>query len=159
MELSKKFSIPFTCLLFGILGAPLGIKSSRSGRSGSFAASLGIILMYYMGLVVTQNLGRIGEINSYLSVWIPNLLVLAAVVYIGIKMQKEIPFKIFDRLSLGMEEIYDFFKKWICALTFRKPQEAVDRPEPAKSNPAWSGPTLPKKPSQPSKPEKITRSV
>lgn len=74
VELSKKFSIPFTCLLFGIIGAPLGIKSSRSGKSGGFAISAFIIILYYIGLISTQNLGSVGRLHSLLSVWIPNII-------------------------------------------------------------------------------------
>ncbi len=58
VELSKKFAIPFTCLLFGLLGAPLGIYSSRGGKSGSFATSITVILLYYAGLVFVQNMGE-----------------------------------------------------------------------------------------------------
>jgi len=32
VELSKRFSIPLTCILFGIIGVPLGITSQRSGK-------------------------------------------------------------------------------------------------------------------------------
>jgi lipopolysaccharide export system permease protein len=99
VELSKKFSIPFTCLIFGIFGAPLGVKSSRSGKSGSFGASITIIVFYYLGLISMQNLGRVGEINPYLSVWIPNMVFLALGFYLMVKMQKELPFRIFERLA------------------------------------------------------------
>ena len=99
VELSKKFSIPFTCLIFGIFGAPLGVKSSRSGKSGSFGASIAIIVFYYLGLISMQNLGRVGEINPYLSVWIPNLVFLVLGAYLMVKMQKELPFKIIERMA------------------------------------------------------------
>ena len=98
VELSKKFSIPFTCLIFGIFGAPLGVKSSRSGKSGSFPTSISIIVFYYLGLISMQNLGRVGEINPYLSVWVPNIIFLALGIYLMVKMQKELPFKILERM-------------------------------------------------------------
>ena len=111
VELSKKFSIPFICLLFGLLGAPLGIHSSRSGKSGSFAMSVSVILLYYIGLVSTQNLGRVGTINPYISVWIPNIVVLAAVSYLTYKMQKEKPFKIFDWMAYMVMRAVHFGKR------------------------------------------------
>jgi lipopolysaccharide export system permease protein len=112
VELSKKFSIPFTCLIFGIFGAPLGVKSSRSGKSGSFGTSIAIIVLYYLGLISMQNLGRVGEINPYISVWIPNIVFLALGSYLMIKMQKELPFKIFDQ----MVNIIEYFTKGIVRL-------------------------------------------
>lgn len=98
VELSKKFSIPFTCLLFGLVGAPLGIKSSRSGKSGGFVLALLIIIFYYVGLISGQNLGKGGEIPPLLAVWIPNILILGLAVYMIFKVQKEIPFTFINNL-------------------------------------------------------------
>ncbi|MBT5549847.1 MAG: YjgP/YjgQ family permease [Nitrospina sp.] len=111
VELSKKFSIPFTCLLFAFLGAPLGIKSSRSGKSGSFGITLVVIMLYYIGLIMTQNLGRIGEIHSYTSVWIPNAILIVVVAYVLYKMQKELPFKFLEVFIGLLIAVLDFFKK------------------------------------------------
>jgi lipopolysaccharide export system permease protein len=99
VEISKKFSLPFTCLLFAFFGAPLGVKSSRSGKSGSFGLAVLVILLYYIALIMTQNLGRIGELHAYTSVWIPNLILLILVVYSSYKMQIEKPFKTLDKIT------------------------------------------------------------
>ena len=96
VELSKKFAIPFTCLLFGLLGAPLGIHSSRGGKSGSFATSIVVITLYYVGLIFMQNMGKSGEIEPYLSVWLPNIIVLGIIIYTSYKMQKDLPFNFIE---------------------------------------------------------------
>jgi lipopolysaccharide export system permease protein len=102
VELSKKFAIPFTCLLFGLLGAPIGVKSNRSGKSGSIAISILIIVMYYISLIFMQNMGKIGKIEPFISVWIPNIVILGIIIYTSFKMQKDLPFtftrSVFDRL-------------------------------------------------------------
>ena len=117
VEISKKFSLPFTCLLFAFFGAPLGVKSSRSGKSGSFGLTVLVILLYYISLIMTQNLGRIGEIHAYTSVWIPNFILLILVIYSSYKMQKEKPFKALDKISDLFITLYEFsrglFKKSI----------------------------------------------
>ncbi len=110
VELSKKFSIPFTCLLFAILGAPLGIKSSRSGKSGSFGVTVAVIMVYYVGLILTQNMGRIGRIHAYTSVWIPNIILLSVVIYVVYKMQKELPFRFMERFIDFVVTVIEFFK-------------------------------------------------
>ena len=120
VELSKKFSIPFTCLLFAILGAPLGIKSSRSGKSGSFGVTVAVIMIYYIGLILTQNMGRIGKIHAYTSVWIPNIILLFVVVYVVYKMQKELPFKFMEKFIDFVVTIIGFFKNLIKKTT-KKP--------------------------------------
>ncbi|MFQ5716916.1 MAG: LptF/LptG family permease, partial [Nitrospinales bacterium] len=112
VELSKRYSIPFTCLLFGLIGAPLGIKSSRSGKSGGFAISIGVVLLYYIGLISTQNLGSIGEIDSFISVWIPNFIAMAAGGYLVFKTHKEIPFKFFNSIANGFSLVFEILKRW-----------------------------------------------
>ena len=115
VELSKKFSIPFTCLLFGFIGAPLGIQSSRSGKSGSFAVSTFAILLYYVGLISSQNLGVMGAIPPLFSVWIPNIVALISAIYLVYKMHYEIPFKIINYLAgiftMTVESIKDSYAK------------------------------------------------
>lgn len=110
VEISKKFSLPFTCLLFAFFGAPLGVKSSRSGKSGSFGLTVLVILLYYITLIMTQNLGRIGEIHAYTSVWIPNFILLILVIYTSYKMQMEKPFKALDKITDLFVVSYEFLR-------------------------------------------------
>jgi lipopolysaccharide export system permease protein len=98
VELSKKFAIPFTCLLFGILGAPLGIHSSRAGKAGSFATSIMVIILYYMGLIFAQNMGKSGEVEPYSSIWVPNIIIFCVIIYTSYKMQKDIPFNFINQI-------------------------------------------------------------
>lgn len=110
VELSKKFAIPFACLLFGLLGAPLGIHSSRSGKSGSFAISVLIILLYYIGLIFVQNMGKVGKIEPYSSVWIPNFIVLGVIIYTSYRMQKDLPFQLIGWFIDRTVTTYEIFK-------------------------------------------------
>lgn len=112
VELSKKFSLPFTCLIFAFIGAPLGIKSSRSGKSGGFVVCFMAILLYYMGLISTQNLGSIGEINPLVSVWIPNIITLTVAVYLVYKTHMEIPFKWISYAEEWLLVFYQNLKQW-----------------------------------------------
>jgi lipopolysaccharide export system permease protein len=113
VELSKKFAIPFTCLLFGLLGAPIGIKSNRSGKSGSIAISVLITITYYTALIFMQNMGKIGRIEPFISVWVPNIAILGIIIYTSFKMQRDLPFtftrSLFDRLIILYIAIKMFF--------------------------------------------------
>ena len=106
VELSKKFAIPFTCLLFGLLGAPLGIHSSRGGKSGSFATSIMVILLYYMGLIFAQNMGKSGQVEPYSSIWVPNIIIFCIIVYTSYKMQKDLPFNFTNRIVDNLSTIH-----------------------------------------------------
>jgi len=111
VELSKRFSIPLTCLLFGMIGVPLGITSRRSGKSGGFIFATLIILAYYVSLGLLENLGRSGWVNPYFSVWIPNIILFFFCLYVGYKTQKEIPFKVFNRITDWLASIGEHLMK------------------------------------------------
>ena len=108
VELSKRFSIPLTCILFGIIGVPLGITSRRSGKSGGFVFAVLIILMYYVSLVLMQNFGRSGRINPYFSVWIPNIVLLIFTIYVSYKTQKEMPFRTFNKINEWISIFWEY---------------------------------------------------
>lgn len=73
VELHRKFSIPFACLVFAALGVPLGIQPTRAVHSRGFSVSLVLIFLYYMLLTLGQNLGERGSMNPLIAVWLPNV--------------------------------------------------------------------------------------
>ena len=62
-ELHKRLSIPFACLIFGLIGAPLGIRKSRSGKSAGVAIALLVFLVYYIILGMAANLAQTGTVS------------------------------------------------------------------------------------------------
>jgi lipopolysaccharide export system permease protein len=73
VELHRKFSIPFGCLVFAALGVPLGIQPTRAVHSRGFSVSLLLIFAYYLLLTLGQNLGERGALAPLIAVWLPNL--------------------------------------------------------------------------------------
>ena len=72
-----KTSLPFSCLIFGLVGAPLGMRPLRATKiSGAFWA-LPIIMGYYVLYVTLQNLAQGGSVPPLLAAWLPNILGLA----------------------------------------------------------------------------------
>ncbi|MHB8053919.1 MAG: LptF/LptG family permease, partial [Candidatus Aminicenantales bacterium] len=47
VEEHKRFALPFVCLIFVLMGLPLGLSTKKGGRSSGFTISLVIILAYY----------------------------------------------------------------------------------------------------------------
>ena len=74
VEVQRKFSIPFACLVFAALGVPLGIQPSRSVHSRGFSVSLVLIFVYYLLLTFGQNLGERGALPPVVAVWLPNVV-------------------------------------------------------------------------------------
>lgn len=73
-ELHKKFTTPYACLMLGLIGAPLGIRNQRSGRSGGFALSAALLLFYYLLSLAGEGLAEKGSLPPLLALWGPNFL-------------------------------------------------------------------------------------
>ena len=49
VRIQEKFTLPFACLVFGLIGSSLGSKSNlRSSKSQGFGLSVILILIYYV---------------------------------------------------------------------------------------------------------------
>lgn len=107
VEIYKKFSIPFTCLIFGFVSAPLGIKLSRSGKTGSFAISLVIIVFYYIMLLTGESLGNSGKVHPFLAMWTPNFIIIAIAAYLVYKTANELPFTFSQYI---LDKLVGFFR-------------------------------------------------
>lgn len=75
VEYHKKFSIPFACLAFGLMGVPLGLMVKQSGRMIGFGIGLAVILVYYLLLQIGQSAGLNGVISPALAMWLPNIVI------------------------------------------------------------------------------------
>jgi len=73
-EIQKKFSIPFACLIFGLIGLALGVNNRRDGKLASFVMGLGVIFIYYVVLWLGQSLVRGHIIPPWLAAWGPNIV-------------------------------------------------------------------------------------
>ena len=78
VEIHKKFSLPFVCLIFVLLGLPLGLMTGRGGRTGGLSLSLGIILIFYVMITLGEKLAMDGKITPFLGMWGPDILLAVA---------------------------------------------------------------------------------
>jgi len=97
-ELNKRFSIPFACFIFGLIGAPLGIRRSRSGKSAGIAIALLVFLLYYVVLASATNLAETGTLSAYIAFWVPNAIITALAALYVLKKGRELNFMIWDSL-------------------------------------------------------------
>jgi len=97
IEIHKKFALPFVCLIFGILGLPLGASTRKGGRTSGFTISLGIILVYYVLITTGEEMAINCTLSPLLGIWGPNILLLLIGFYLFLKSQKES--KLFAGLS------------------------------------------------------------
>lgn len=77
VEYHKKFAIPFACIVFVLLGAPIAVRFPRGGVGMVIAISLLVFGIYYMSLIGGESLGDRGIIPPFLGPWGPNIVFLA----------------------------------------------------------------------------------
>jgi lipopolysaccharide export system permease protein len=69
-----KTSLPFSCLIFGLVGAPLGMRSPRSGKVSGAVWALPIMLGYYVIYMTMSNAAQGGGVPPILAAWLPNIV-------------------------------------------------------------------------------------
>ncbi len=69
-----KTALPFSCLIFGLVGAPLGMRSPRSAKVSGAVWALPIMLGYYVIYMTMSNVAQGGGIPPALAAWLPNIL-------------------------------------------------------------------------------------
>src|SRR3990170_8059971 len=93
VELHKRYAIPFACIVFSLIGVPLGIQPRRSGRSHGFVFSILILLAYYVSLSGFEILAIKKSLPPVLAGWAPNLIFGSFGFYLLVRAAKELPFR------------------------------------------------------------------
>lgn len=73
-EINKRFSFPMACLVFALIGVPLGITAHRRETSFGFAMSLVVGVFYFLFIIVADTLRANAKLHPELLVWFPNVL-------------------------------------------------------------------------------------
>jgi len=69
--------VPFGCLAFIVFAFPVGVFAKRSGRSVGFGIGLLVSIIYWGMLLAGQNFGFRLNFSPFLSMWLPNFVILA----------------------------------------------------------------------------------
>ena len=91
VEIHKKLAIPAACLVFGLCALPLGFNNRRGSKSSGFALSLAVILVYYIMLNNGEEAARFGKLAPWLAMWLPNILLSAAGLYLLVRRNRDKP--------------------------------------------------------------------
>jgi lipopolysaccharide export system permease protein len=102
VELHRKFSVPFACLVFGLVGIPLGIRPARAVRSRGFSISLIVIFLYYLLLTTGETLAQKGSAAPVVALWAPNVVFLLFGATLFAIVARERPLAIRTRLEHGL---------------------------------------------------------
>ncbi len=73
VEWHKKWAIPFACIVFVLIGAPLAVRFPRGGAGMVILFSVIIFAIYYISLIGGESLGDNGTIAPFVGPWLPNI--------------------------------------------------------------------------------------
>ena len=111
LEIYKKFSLPFACIIFGIIAVPLGVQSKSSSRTLGVVVALCAFLAYYVSLTCVEVLAKNGRILPIVAVWTPNFLFGALGAYMLYKSVNELPIKVMEWGNIAIAFVFERMKK------------------------------------------------
>ena len=82
VEIYKKNSLALACLVFVLVGVPLGLSIQRAGVGLVATLAVSVFLFYWVTLVVGEKLIDRGFFPPWLGMWIANVLVGALGIYL-----------------------------------------------------------------------------
>ena len=122
VEVHKKFAIPFACIIFVLIGAPLAVRFPRGGVGMVIAASLTIFGIYYTSLIGGEKLADSGAIAPFWGPWAPNLVFGAIAVWALSRIGRETA----SSRGGGLDEMWVALRGWIAGGFLRR-RRSTDR--------------------------------
>ncbi len=87
-ELNKRFSFPFSCIAFALVGVPLGVTAHRRETTVGFLLSLIIAISYFLFVIIADTLRNNPKVHPEYLVWFPNALFIALGVFLFYRLSK-----------------------------------------------------------------------
>lgn len=89
VEIHKKYAIPFACIVFVLVGAPLGVLTRRGSFGVAASISLFFFLLYWICLIGGEKLADRRLLNPFLGMWIANFIIGVLGILLTYRMNKE----------------------------------------------------------------------
>jgi lipopolysaccharide export system permease protein len=89
VEIHKKYSIPFACVIFVLVGSPLAIRMGRSGMNMAIGLSILFFLVYYVCLIGGEKLADREITSPIVAMWSPNIVFGAVAIVLLRKAARE----------------------------------------------------------------------
>src|SRR3989442_68961 len=88
-EINKRFSFPFACVAFAIIGVPLGVTAHRRETSIGFAMGLIVATTYFLFVIIGDTLRGNPQAHPPLLVSFPNALFIALAVLLFPRLARQ----------------------------------------------------------------------
>jgi LPS export ABC transporter permease LptF/LPS export ABC transporter permease LptG len=78
IEFHRRFALPTACLVFALVGIPLGLSSKKGGKSSGFVLAILLVFAYYSVSLIGVSLAREGRLPEWAGAWLADVVFLAA---------------------------------------------------------------------------------
>jgi lipopolysaccharide export system permease protein len=89
VEIHKKYAIPAACIIFILIGAPLGVMVKKGGFGVAASISLLFFLVYWAFLIGGEKLAERGFFSPFIGMWAANILLGILGILLTIKTNRE----------------------------------------------------------------------
>lgn len=127
VEVHKKYSTSFACIVFAFIGIPLGIMARHGGLAVGAAYSIFFFILYWSFLMAGERLGDNLIIPAWLAMWSCNIVLGLIGLFLSLRMLRETTFinyapliKLWHAVA-GMDKKVKPHKLSLAALPFRIP--------------------------------------
>ncbi|MBA2684852.1 MAG: LptF/LptG family permease [Gemmatimonadaceae bacterium] len=109
VEIQKKFALAAACVVFVLLGAPIGIRFPRGGVGLVIGVSIAVFALYYVGLIVGEDLANKLILDPVIAMWMANALFTVVGVFGIIRVQRS------GGSARGGDasELFDTVRSWV----------------------------------------------
>ena len=104
VEWHRKFTIPFTCLIFFFIGAPLGSIVRKGGLGTPIVISVVLFIIYYIVDNVGYKMTRDGVWEHWFGMWFSSFILLPIGVFLTYKAMN-------DSVIMNADTYREFFRK------------------------------------------------
>ncbi len=112
VEIEKKYAIAFACIVFIIVGAPLGIMARSGGMAFGGGVSLFFFLLFWASLINGEDLADRGLMSPFLAMWRANILVGAGGLFLMFLLVTENSFSRFFEENRRQLLLYGYVLDW-----------------------------------------------
>jgi len=74
VEFQNRIALPAACLIFALLGVPIGVRPRRGGRAAGLILTLILIGGYYFLYVSGDHFARQGKLSPFVGIWAANIV-------------------------------------------------------------------------------------
>ena len=90
VEIYKKYALPGACIIFMLIGAPLGVMVRKGGFGVAAGISLFFFLIYWAFLIGGEKLSERGFFSPFIGMWAANIVLGVVGIILTIKTNKEV---------------------------------------------------------------------